>query len=509
MELKSPNLQRLQEIAADLGMTLNDEDANIYLSYFDSNLGAIEYLHGQREEVLPAVKYPRKPGIRPQGNDNPFNAWAIKTSVKGRARGKLKGKKVVVKDNISLANVAMSNGSASLAGYSPEFDASVVTRVLDAGGEISGKAVCEYFCYSSGSHTSVSGMVENPILPGHTTGGSSSGCAALVAANIVDMAIGGDQAGSIRIPASHCGLYGMKPTWGLVPYTGIVSSEYNIDHTGPITRTVDDNALLLEVLAGDDGIDLRRSARKPQVKAYRQAAKQDLKGYKIGMVREGFAGPNAMLEVDATVRLASESLQKLGAEVEEISIPWHAQGVLVWLGFALEGYHGNMMSGNGFGTNHGGLYWSSLNDYHAKWRDSTDNLPANLKLGMLLGEYAKQEYRGHIYVKSMNLALDLSRAYDETLKKYDALLMPTCPRKAVPLPPADMSLKTEIDLAWENIENTSPFNLTHHPALSLPCGMVEGSPVGMMLVANHYDEMALYRAAYAWEREVDWRSIQA
>ena len=335
MELKSPNLERLHEIAADLGMTLNDEDANIYLSYFDSNLGAIEYLHGQREEVLPAVKYAREAGTRPQGNDNPFNAWAIKTSVKGRARGKLKGKKVVVKDNISLANVAMSNGSASLAGYSPEFDASVVTRVLDAGGEISGKAVCEYFCYSSGSHTSVSGMVENPILPGHTTGGSSSGCAALVAANIVDMAIGGDQAGSIRIPASHCGLYGMKPTWGLVPYTGIISSEYNIDHTGPITRTVDDNALLLEVLAGDDGIDLRRSARKPQVKAYRQAAKQDLKRYKIGMVREGFAGPNAMPEVDATVRLASESLQKLGAEVEEISIPWHAQGVLVWLGFGL------------------------------------------------------------------------------------------------------------------------------------------------------------------------------
>jgi len=509
MKIKSPNSDQLKQIGTDLGMNLSDKEVESYLSYFESNLGAIQHLL-RRDETLPPVKHDREQDFhRPQGEQNPYNAWAMKTAIKGKSRGKLAGKTVAVKDVVSVAGVPMSAGASILEGYTPEFDATIVTRILDAAGEIAGKAACEYFCYSSGSHTSVTGMVENPIKAGHTTGGSSSGSAALVAGNIVDMAIGTDQAGSIRIPSSHCGLYGLKPTWGLVPYTGIVSSEHNIDHTGPITRTVNDNALLLEVLAGDDGIDLRRAAKRPRVKRYRQAAKQNLEGYRIGIVKEGFGGMNAMPEVDATVRKAAQIWQELGAHIEEVSIPWHSEGVLVWLAFALEGYHSNMMQGNGFGTNHGGLYWSSLNDFQANWRERADELPANLKIGMLIGEYAKREYRGHFYVKAMNLSLSLSKAYDDMLKNYDALLMPTCPRKAVPLPPVGMSLEQEIDLAWENIENTSPFNITHHPAMSIPCGMADGCPIGMMLVSKHYDEMALYRAAFAWENEVDWRNIQA
>ena len=509
MKVKSPNAEQLKQLGLDLGMDLSEQEIECYLSYFDNNLGAVGLLL-QNDESLPPVKYPNERDYyRPEGDDNPHKAWAVKTAIKGRSRGKLAEKTIAVKDVVSVAGVPMSAGASTLEGYIPEFDATIVTRILNAGGEIAGKAACEYFCYSSGSHTSATGMVENPIKPGHTSGGSSSGSAALVAGNVVDMAIGTDQAGSIRIPSSHCGLYGMKPTWGLVPYTGIVSSEHNIDHVGPITRTVADNALLLEVMAGDDGIDLRRSAKRPRVMRYRKAAEQNLKGYRIAVVQEGFGGPNAMPEVDATVRKAADIWQSLGATIENVSIPCHAQGVLVWLTFALEGYHNNMMMGNGFGTNHGGLYWTSLNDFHANWRKRADELPANLKIGMLLGEYAKREYHGHFYVKAMNLSLGLTRAYDDMLKHYDALLMPTCPRKAVPLPSADMSLEEEINLAWENVDNTSPFNLTHHPAISIPCGMVDGCPIGMMLISRHYDEIALYRAAFAWESEVDWRKLEA
>ena len=154
-------------------------------------------------------------------------------------------------------------------GYTPEIDATIVTRILQAGGTIAGKAHCENFCLSGGSHTNAAGPVHNPWKRGYMAGGSSSGSAALVAAGEVDMAIGGDQGGSIRIPSSNCGVYGMKPTHGLVPYTGIMPIEQTIDHVGPITGNVADNALFLEVLAGEDGLDPRQYA--PEVHRYTEA----------------------------------------------------------------------------------------------------------------------------------------------------------------------------------------------------------------------------------------------
>ena len=144
----------------------------------------------------------------------------------------------------------MMNGASTLEGYMPDTDATIVTRILDAGGTIIGKTHCEYFCFSGGSHTNATGPVHNPHKMGYSSGGSSSGSGVVVATGEADMAIGGDQGGSIRIPASFCGIYGMKGTHGLVPYTGVMPIEITIDHTGPMTRNVRDNALLLEVLAG-------------------------------------------------------------------------------------------------------------------------------------------------------------------------------------------------------------------------------------------------------------------
>ena len=152
----------------------------------------------------------------------------------------------------------MMNGSATVEGFIPRRDTSVVTRLLDAGATITGKAVCEDLCFSGGSHTSRSGPVHNPWDRGRSAGGSSSGSAALVAAGHADMALGGDQGGSVRIPSAYCGTVGHKPTHGLVPYTGAFPIENTIDHLGPITRTVHDAALMLGVLAGRDGLDPRQ-----------------------------------------------------------------------------------------------------------------------------------------------------------------------------------------------------------------------------------------------------------
>ena len=259
---------------------------------------------------LPPVRYPRTPGYRPTGEENAHNAWYVKTTVQGAPSGKLKGKTVVLKDNIMLAGVPMMNGSATLEGYMPDIDATVVERILDAGGTIVGKAHCEAFCLSGGSHTNATGPVHNPRKKGYSAGGSSSGSAVLVALGEVDMALGGDQGGSIRMPSSFCGAYGMKPTHGLVPYTGIMPIEIYIDHTGPITRNVRDNALLLEVLAGPDGYDPRQY--DVQVHPYASLLEGGVKGMRIGVVTEGFQQANAEADVNAKVREAAARLAALG-----------------------------------------------------------------------------------------------------------------------------------------------------------------------------------------------------
>src|SRR5499427_3820069 len=153
-------------------------------------------------DYVPAVKYPRTPGYRPEGEENKYNAWYVKTEIKGAPGGKLAGKRVALKDNVSLAGVPMMNGASTLEGYTPDVDATIVTRMLDAGATIVGKVHCECFCFSGGSHTGAYGAVHNPLKRGYSAGGSSSGSAAVVANRELDMAIGGDQGGSIRMPSS-------------------------------------------------------------------------------------------------------------------------------------------------------------------------------------------------------------------------------------------------------------------------------------------------------------------
>jgi amidase len=401
----------------------------------------------------------------------------------------------------------MMNGASTLEGYVPDIDATVVTRILDAGGTIVGKAHCEYFCFSGGSHTNAAGPVHNPRRMGFSAGGSSSGSAALVAAGEVDMALGGDQGGSIRIPSSFCGIYGMKPTHGLVPYTGIMPIELTLDHTGPMTATVADNALLLEVIAGPDGLDPRQYA--PRTARYTQALGQGVDGLKIAVVQEGFGHANSEPAVDAAVKRATAQFEKLGAKVEEISVPMHAAGPAIWTPIALEGATELMMKGNGMGTNWRGLYVTSLLDAHAGWRHRADELSDTLKISMLLGHYFTKHYRGHYYAKAQNLSRKLRAAYDAALGTHDLLLMPTLPVKATPLPPADAPRALYIQRAFEMIANTAPFDATGHPAMSLPCGMADGLPVGLMLIGAQYDEATIYRAAHAFEQSHDWMKVTA
>jgi amidase len=504
MSFKMPSAEQLRELGEGLGMNLTDGYARSVIDFIKPFADGYRLIASLPDDV-PEIKYPRGAYYRPQGDENKHGAWIAKTVIKGASTGKLAGKKVAVKDTYSLAGIPLTNGASVLEGYVPEFDAPVITRLLDAGAEIVGKSVCEYFSFSGGAATSTSGPVHNPRAWGHTPGGSSTGSGALVALGEVDMATGGDQAGSIRIPASLSGVVGIKPTWGLVPYTGIMGMDPTIDHAGPLTATVADNALFLEAMAGEDGYDSRQKNLK--LDNYTAAIGQGIGGMKIGLVKEGFGQYDSHPDVDAGVRAAARKLQDLGARVDEISIPWHLIGVPIWSAIALEGtYHAMVKSA--LPRNIEAVYPISLAGRLGSLHDRANELPDTVKIGMLLGAYTDKYYQGYYYFKAQNIRRKLRAAYDKALGEYDLLLMPTTRMMASKIPPADAPLEILMQHSWEQITNTCPFNVTHHPAISIPCGLGEGSrPIGLMLVAKHWQESTLYKAADAFECSGNWQSM--
>ncbi len=504
MTVQRPTFAQMKEIVTELGMHLSDARIQEFLEVMQPTLDAYDVVDAL-PDYLPPVLYPRTAGYRPAPEENPFNAWYVKSEIKGAPRGPLTGKTVAIKDNVCVAGVPMMNGASTLKGYTPDVDATVVTRLLEAGATIVGKAHCEYFCLSGGSHTNATGPVHNPHKHGYSAGGSSSGCGALVGAGLVDMGVGGDQGGSIRMPASFCGCYGMKGTHGLVPYTGAMPIETTIDHLGPMTTNVMDNALMLEVLAGADGMDPRQYDVKTD--RYTAAVTRGVSGLRIGVVKEGFGRPESEAVVDQKNRAAADLFRRMGATVDEVSIPWHLKGGPIWTPIALEGLMNQMMTGNGFGTGWKGMYTTSLLDFHANWQNRADELSDSLKISMFIGQFHLKHTRGHYYAKSQNLARQLKVEYDKVLSAYDLLLMPTTPMKAQPIPPKDSSLALWCQRAFEMIGNTAPFDVTGHPAMAIPCGMAEGLPVSMMLIGKRYDESTIYRAAGAFEAAGDWRKM--
>src|SRR3989440_1853667 len=379
MGVQQPSLETLARIADQYGFEIPADRLATFRALIGHSLASYGRLDELVEPSLP-VSYPRQPGHRPPAEANPLGAWYWKSEIRGAASGPLAGKTVAIKDNVCVAGVPMMNGTVALEGYVPEVDATIVTRILNAGGTILGKAVCESLCFSGGSHTSDTGPVRNPYDLSRTTGGSSSGSAALVAAGEVDLAIGGDQGGSIRIPSCWCGVYGLKPTYGLVPYTGIFPIELTLDHTGPMARTVADVALLLEVIAGPDGLDPRQRADQ-QGDAYTRALTGHARELRLGIVEEGFGWPGASeADVDAAVREAAHAFERLGATVTSLSLPLHRHGVDIWTAIGIEGATMLMVQGNSMGTNWKGHYATDLLDVYARGRlTRADDLSETVK----------------------------------------------------------------------------------------------------------------------------------
>lgn len=227
----------------------------------------------------------------------------------------------------------------------------------------------------------------------------------------------------------------------------------------------------------------------------------------MGILREGFARPESEADVDRKVRAAVEHFKGLGAEVEEVSIPGHVLAADYWTAITVEGLQDMMMQGNGAGTNYRGLFLPSMTDHFANWRNRADELSSSLKVCMFLGEYFQTRYRGRFYGKAQNLMRRLCAQYQAAFRRFDLLVMPTVAMKPQPIPPFDASLSLYVQRAFEAVGNTAPFNASGFPAMNVPCGMSDGLPIGMMLVADNYAESTIYRAAAAFEGLGDWRSM--
>ncbi|KAL5005372.1 hypothetical protein ScPMuIL_018828 [Solemya velum] len=491
-----PSLEELTDISKRLNLKCTDEELasfkDVYHSIIESSHKVVDRMAGK---TLP-VKYPRTPGYYLPPHENPLNAWVCMCNIQGVESGKLAGERVALKDSIAVAGVPMSCGSRILEGYVPEFDATVATRILDAGGCIAGKTACEDLCFSGSSFTSATGPVPNPHRPTHTSGGSSCGSAALIANGDVKMAIGGDQGGSIRIPASCCGVVGLKPTHGLVPYTGVIPIEGRLDHVGPIANSVQNCALLLEVIAGyDNGLDPRQKGAMV-VPEYSKQLSASIRGKKIGLVKEGFIDCDN--DVVSLVKEAAKSLTEAGAVVEEVSIPLHSDGRAISTTTSLQGEYYYMLNGHGLGSGWKGFYPASYQEAFDKGLALRPfDLSVTTKLVYMFGEYMNNNYQMKFYAKGMNAALLLSEAYDEALKEYDVLVMPTIPIKPKPLPKKGTSIQGLLQHASGMSSNTSPFNTTGHPALTINTGISDGLPVGMMIVGRHFDETSLELTVYS------------
>jgi amidase len=495
-----PSLELLRTLSDELGLALCDSDLEAYRELMQGPLTSFEVVAAADQPTRP-VLYPREDVRPPRPEENSLNAWYRKCSIKGKAEGPLRGKRVVVKDNICVAGVPMMNGSRLLEGYIPDVDATVVTRVLEAGAEIVGKGVCEHLSSGGSSFTSDTGPVLNPHDRTRSAGGSTSGPAALVASGEAELALGADQGGSIRIPSSWCGVYGLKPTYGLVPYTGISAAELTQDHAGLMAANTTDLALVLEAVAGEDSLDPRQPSCRPE--EYSRALTGDLKGVRVGVLEEGFGWPNASEDdVDSAVRDAACRLAHLGAQVTGVSVALHRQAHHIWRVINVEGRTTLMFRGRGMGTNWRGYYALSLHEAYARgFREKPHLLSEPVKLQILLGEALQRRYNGRYYARAQNLALALRQAYDEALASVDVLLLPTTPMKATALPNPESPRAERYPRNLEMIPNTSPFNVTGHPALSIPCALSRGLPVGMMLVGRYFEESMLLRVAHAYEAQ--------
>ena len=386
--------------------------------------------------------------------------------------------------------------SRILEGFIPPFDATCVSKLRNAGAVLLGKTNLDEFAMGSSTENSGYFPTHNPWDLGRVPGGSSGGSAAAVAAHECLGALGTDTGGSIRQPAAFCGVVGMKPTYGRVSRYGLVAFASSLDQAGPLARDVTDCAILLQAIAGYDPRD-STSADLP-VPDYGSALGGDLKGMTLGVPREYFAS-GIEPGVEATVRAAVRTFDDLGAEIIEVSMPHTEYALPVYYLIAPAEASANLARYDGVRYGYSHPRAEDIWDAYRKTR--AEGFSAEVKRRIMLGTYALSSgYYDAYYLKAQKARTLIKRDFDQALAKCDALLAPTTPTTAFGL---GDKVSDPLQMYLGDIFTLS-LNLAGVCGLSLPCGFVDGLPVGMQILGDAYDEGTILRIAYAYEQATEW-----
>jgi aspartyl-tRNA(Asn)/glutamyl-tRNA(Gln) amidotransferase subunit A len=420
----------------------------------------------------------------------------------GEDIGLLAGIPIGIKDNLCTQGILTTCASKILQNFVPPYESTVTQKLAAAGAVMVGKTNLDEFAMGGSTENSAFGQTHNPWDLSRVPGGSSGGSAAAVAAEECTVSLGSDTGGSIRQPASFCGIVGMKPTYGLVSRYGLVAFASSLDQIGPFSRSVEDSAILLSAIAGHDPKD--STSLKVEIPDYTQFLQPDLKGKKIGVIRETF-GEGLDPQVEQSVRGAIDQLQALGAEIVEISCPRFRYGIAAYYIIAPSEASANLARYDG--VKYGQRVDSAENLMEMYTRTRAEGFGAEVKRRIMIGTYVLSAgYYDAYYLKAQKVRTLIKQDFEAAFQQVDVLVCPTAPSTAFKAgdKSADPLSMYLIDLM------TIPANLAGLPGLSLPCGFdSDGLPIGLQLIGNVLREDQVFQAAYAYEQATAWHKPES
>ncbi|HDM88500.1 MAG TPA: Asp-tRNA(Asn)/Glu-tRNA(Gln) amidotransferase subunit GatA [Candidatus Bathyarchaeota archaeon] len=420
---------------------------------------------------------------------------------RGNDLGSLAGVVVAVKDNICTRGIRTTCSSRMLKSFVPPYDATVIERLKAADAIIIGKTNMDEFAMGTTTETSYFGATHNPWDLNKVPGGSSGGSAAAVIAEGTTVALGSDTGGSIRCPASYCSIVGLKPTYGLVSRYGLISYANSLEQIGPLTRSVEDCALLLSVISGHDSRD-STSVDLP-AKDYLKNLRDDMRGIKIGLPRE-FFGEGVEDAVKDAVLKAIDKLEDLGASCFEISLPMMKYALAAYYIIAMSEASSNLARYDGL--RYGYRDENARGNFDEVFsRNRREGFGAEVRRRIILGTYALSAgYFEQYYIKALKIRTLIRRDFERALKDADVIVGPT-----MPLLPFNLGERIDDPLKLYMCDIlTVPANLTGCPAISIPCGFRNGLPVGMQIIGRPFDEDTILKVAYAFEQSTDYHKLR-
>lgn len=484
------SIEKIQELAEKYNIPLSDGEASQVVDQVNSNVSEVR-------EIWEAGLSERQKGggdrTWQEPTENPHNALITKCNVQESDEGPLTGVEVGLKDIIMVAGVPMTGGSEALHGFVPSEDATVTRRLLEAGAKITAKTNLDELAGGARGF-SFYGQMTHPDDENHIPGGSSGGSAVAVRKGIVDVALGTDTGGSIRMPSAHCGIIGLKPTYGLVSMAGVFENSYSLDHIGPMTNSVIDAARVLETLAGTDLNDprtLEAAGRTDyDVGHYVDALSDTSANPTIGVLEEGFGRGTADQQVRPDIVKQTEKrldqLADAGAELVPISIKdFELCGPIKYaISYTELAMHWRDKGGPGRGTGTGdSRYHQGIN---GQLTSHGEAINPYYRSRLLAGAYTLEENGGIDYPHAQELQKKIRSQFRSAFSDVDVLALPTLPI----LPP---EIEEAANPGYNYSRNTYPANITGYPAISLPNGRIDGLPVGIQLMAEPFEEQRLLR----------------